>query len=66
MRRHAPVLFAPLGLGARGAAGRRAAETLDEALVAAYNTNPQILAERAKLRAIDEACRRRLPAGGRP
>jgi TolC family type I secretion outer membrane protein len=48
-----------LGMGAAGA------ETLPEALVETYNTNPQILAERANLRAVDENVPQAL-AGWRP
>jgi outer membrane protein len=40
-------------------------ETLEEALASTYNTNPQILAERANLRAIDEGVPQAL-AGWRP
>jgi outer membrane protein len=62
----------PLGLRASvafvalvaGAAGARA-ETLEEALVSAYNTNPQLLAERANVRATDEGVPQAL-AGWRP
>lgn len=39
--------------------------TLEQALVAAYNTNPQILAERANLRAVDEGVPKAL-GGWRP
>jgi len=41
------------------------AETLEEALVSAYNTNPQIAAERANVRATDEGVPQAL-AGWRP
>ncbi len=44
----------PLALLLFGRSGAAAAETLEQALVQAYETNPQILAERANLRAIDE------------
>lgn len=52
------------GLGAFAAAGAHG-ETLEEALASTYNTNPQILAERANLRAIDEGVPQAL-AGWRP
>jgi outer membrane protein len=41
------------------------ADTLEEALVSAYNTNPQLLAERANLRAVDEGVPQAL-SGWRP
>ncbi len=41
------------------------AETLQDALAEAYNTNPQLLAERANLRAIDEGVNQAL-SGWRP
>ncbi|MGA3304611.1 MAG: TolC family outer membrane protein [Stellaceae bacterium] len=41
------------------------AETLEDALVETYNTNPQILAERANLRAVDEGVSQAL-GGWRP
>jgi TolC family type I secretion outer membrane protein len=47
-----------------GAAGGNA-ETLDEALTTTYATNPQILAERANLRAVDEGVPQAL-SGWRP
>ena len=47
-----------------GAPGARA-DTLEEALVSAYNTNPQLLAERANVRATDEGVPQAL-AGWRP
>ncbi|HUK60379.1 MAG TPA: TolC family outer membrane protein [Stellaceae bacterium] len=47
--------------GARGAN----AETLEEAFVSAYNTNPQLLAERANVSAVDEGVPQAL-AGWRP
>jgi outer membrane protein len=52
------------GLGVFAAAGAHG-ETLEEALASTYNTNPQILAERANLRAIDEGVPQAL-AGWRP
>jgi outer membrane protein len=64
------IVFASLvtGLGVTGmgmlAAGARA-ESIDEALVSTYNTNPQILGERANLRAIDEGVPQAI-AGWRP
>lgn len=45
----APLLVAAL------APGVAFADTLDQALAKAYNSNPRLLAERARLRAIDEA-----------
>ena len=55
-----------LGLGlALGTVHPAAAETLEEALVATYNNNPQILGERANLRAVDEGVPQAL-AGWRP
>ena len=42
------MLLALLGQAAQ-------AETLDDALAAAYDNNPQLLAERAQLRATDES-----------
>jgi outer membrane protein len=61
-----PSLFASCALAAllAGMAGARA-ETLTEALVDAYNNNPQILSERANLRATDESVPQAL-AGWRP
>ena len=41
------------------------AETLEDALIETYNTNPQILAERANLRAVDEGVSQAL-GGWRP
>lgn len=59
-------LFVLLGLGAGALAAQPAvAETLEEALAATYNNNPQILGERANLRAIDEGVPQAL-AGWRP
>jgi outer membrane protein len=52
------------GIGAFAAAGAHG-ETLEEALASTYNTNPQILSERANLRAIDEGVPQAL-AGWRP
>ncbi|MDA8048859.1 MAG: TolC family outer membrane protein [Rhodospirillales bacterium] len=52
-----------LALGARAALAQPA--TLDQALIAAYNTNPQILAERANLRAVNEGVPKAL-SGWRP
>jgi len=49
-------LLASFALGLGVAHGSLAgAETLEQALTEAYNTNPQILAERANLRATDES-----------
>jgi TolC family type I secretion outer membrane protein len=47
-------LFASTFLGLAGVALPAAAQTFEEALATAYNTNPQLLAERANLRATDE------------
>jgi len=60
------VVFASVaaGIGAFAATGAHG-ETLEEALASTYNTNPQILAERANLRAIDEGVPQAL-AGWRP
>ncbi len=44
----------PALLGVLGASGSASAQTLTEALAAAYQTNPQLLAQRALLRATDE------------
>jgi outer membrane protein len=66
--RHRP-LFASCAVGAvllaAGIAVARAADTLGEALIDAYNGNPQILSERANLRAIDEGVSQAL-SGWRP
>ncbi len=61
-----PLLFTSTALAAlfAGAIGARA-ETLEEALVSAYNTNPQLLAERANISATDEGVPQAL-AGWRP
>ncbi len=48
-----------------GGAARANAETLNEALTTTYATNPQILAERANLRAVDEGVPQAL-SGWRP
>ena len=50
------VVFASVaaGIGAFAAASAHG-ETLEEALASTYNTNPQILAERANLRAVGKA-----------
>jgi outer membrane protein len=64
MRRHlftAAAVGALLGLAAGGARG----ETLTQALIDAYTSNPQILAERANLRATDEGVPQAL-SGWRP
>lgn len=52
-----------IGVGAFSAAVR--AETLTEALVSTYETNPQVLSERANLRAVDESVPQAL-SGWRP
>jgi outer membrane protein len=62
-----PHLFASSAMGAlllASTAGARA-DTLTDALADAYNNNPQILAERANLRATDEAVPQAL-SGWRP
>lgn len=53
-----------VGIGAFAAVAAHG-ETLEEALVSTYNTNPQILSERANLRATDEGVPQAL-AGWRP
>lgn len=60
------VVYASIaaGIGAFAAASAHG-ETIEEALASTYNTNPQILAERANLRAIDEGVPQAL-AGWRP
>ena len=58
------VASVAIGLGAFAAQPVRA-ETLEDALAAAYNNNPQILGERAGLRATDEGVAQAL-AGWRP
>jgi outer membrane protein len=64
--RHRP-LFASCAVGAvlLAASGGARADTLGEALIDAYNDNPQILSERANLRAIDEGVSQAL-SGWRP
>jgi outer membrane protein len=57
----ASVAIAALALAPAGAR----AETLEEALVSAYNTNPQLLAERASVRVADEGVPQAL-SGWRP
>jgi len=47
-------LSAPIGLLLAGLALPAAAQSFEEALATAYNTNPQLQAERANLRATDE------------
>jgi outer membrane protein len=60
------VVFASVAAGIGVFAGASAhGETLEEALASTYNTNPQILGERANLRAIDEGVPQAL-AGWRP
>jgi outer membrane protein len=63
MRRVVFASFAA-GIGAFAAASAHG-ETLEEALASTYNTNPQILAERANLRAVDEGVPQAL-SGWRP
>src|ERR1700730_16613876 len=58
-------LFAACAVGAVLVAGGARADTLGEALIDAYNGNPQILSERANLRAIDEGVSQAL-SGWRP
>jgi outer membrane protein len=64
MRHH---LFASCAVGAvlLAAGGAARADTLGEALIDAYNGNPQILSERANLRATDEGVSQAL-SGWRP
>jgi len=60
------VVYASVAAGIGVFAGASAhGETLEEALASTYNTNPQILGERANLRAIDEGVPQAL-AGWRP
>ena len=54
-----------VGLGLLGAASPAAAQSLNEALAAAYANNPNLQAERAQLRATDEGVPQAL-AGWRP
>src|SRR5437868_13204825 len=54
-----------LCLGSLGAGGGATAMTLTEALAAAYNNNPTLLAQRARLRESDEGVPQAL-AGWRP
>ncbi|HXQ52708.1 MAG TPA: TolC family outer membrane protein [Stellaceae bacterium] len=61
MRLRTSVALAALVVGAVGAR----ADTLEEALVSAYNTNPALLAERANVRAVDEGVPQAL-SGWRP
>lgn len=56
--------FLALGFGVL-ATSRARAESLEDALVATYNNNPQILEERANLRAVDEGVPQAL-SGWRP
>jgi len=63
--RHALLATAAAALASIAASESVRAETLIEALAAAYNNNPQILAERANLRATDEAVPQAL-SGWRP
>ncbi len=58
-------LLASAAVALAASAGVARADTLEEALAAAYNSNPQILAERANLRATDEGVPQAL-AGWRP
>lgn len=54
--RTAPVLLALLGfvVAALATVGGVRAQTLEDALVQAYTSNPQLLAQRARVRAVDE------------
>jgi len=63
--RHALLATAAAAILSIAASGSGRAETLIEALADAYNNNPQILAERANLRATDEAVPQAL-SGWRP
>jgi TolC family type I secretion outer membrane protein len=49
------LLAAALGLGAAIAAAPASAQSLEEALAKAYQTNPTLAAQRARLRAVDES-----------
>lgn len=53
MKYELPVVFCIL-TGIMGGAGSAGAQTLEEALVAAYQNNPNLMAQRASLRATDE------------
>ncbi len=64
MQKHA-CLTAALILAGLCSAGSAAAETLQEALVSAYTGNPNLLAQRARLRAADEQVPQAV-AGWRP
>jgi outer membrane protein len=59
------VLALVLGIIAAAYSLAARAETLEDALVETYNSNPQILAERANLRAVDEGVSQAL-GGWRP
>ena len=61
----ASVLFTALLVGASAHFDDAAAQTLEEALVLAYQNNPALLAQRARLRAVDEEVPEAL-AGWRP
>jgi outer membrane protein len=62
--RRVVIASVAVGIGACAAASAHG-ETIEAALASTYNTNPQILAERANLRAIDEGVPQAL-AGWRP
>ena len=59
------AVLAALVVGASAQFGSAAAQTLEEALVLAYQNNPALQAERARLRAVDEEVPEAL-AGWRP
>ena len=61
----ASVLFTALLVGASAQFHSAAAQSLEEALVLAYQNNPALLAQRARLRAVDEEVPEAL-AGWRP
>ncbi len=61
----AAVAMGVAALAAAGFAAPAGAQTLNEALAAAYSNNPQLLAARAQLRAVDEQVPQAL-AGWRP
>ena len=61
----ASVLFTALLVGASAQFQSAAAQSLEEALVLAYQNNPALLAQRARLRAVDEEVPEAL-AGWRP
>ena len=61
----AAALAAACGVAVAAASSAASAQSLEEALAAAYSTNPQLLSERARLRATDEQVAQAL-SGWRP